>query len=226
MKKSQEKDRINNILYNDRIEEEIRWRSEKRNNTDNLLINKLVSEIKLLGYNYNYLADLTMREINDISILKIIQKYIGKFEDEGKSAVLVAVIGKKGNIDATETIIYNFNKLNDIRRLAVFYDNALARIQDKRYISEYLKWLSIPEVAYKLPFTMKMLGKWKVNEAKDIFIKYLSFDRNNELIYISIAALSFYKDEELFSHIKNMENHPNIDVKKFVNGILKKNNKI
>ena len=68
---------------------------------------------------------------------------------------------------------------------AAFYDNALEKIKDTRYINNYLEILKNPDDAIKLPLTMIMLGKWKIEEAKKYFVKYLDAKE----IYVNIKSL-------------------------------------
>ena len=169
---------------------------------DIAIIDQLLQDIRKLGYNYEYYADITNRNHTSTEVLATILQYIGHFDDEGISAELVGVVGQKGNTDATETILDNYIKSSASNRhnQAVFYDNALWRIKDKRYISVYLDFLRKPEDASGMPLTMIMLGKWHINEAKPIFLNYLNGSDVSEsnlaekIIFISLEALSYYDD--------------------------------
>lgn len=190
------------VLYQSAVTEEKQWRKEKSNEHDIVLLEKLLNELRDLGYKYKYLADITNRENNDSKLLNIVLAYIGKFDDEGISAELIGVVGKKGNTAATEVIIKNYlNSSDENKRMqAVFYDNALEQIKDKRYVNDYLELLKNPEDAIKLHFTMVMLGKWKVEEAKPYFLKYLDSTllylnkTTSDLVFTSLEALSYYDD--------------------------------
>lgn len=202
--KNKNEDFIKNVIYQSVVDEEKLWRKIKENKHDIKLSKELLTEINKIGYNYKYLADITNRENNDIELLNIVSNYIGKFKNEGISAELVGVIGKKGNIAATNIIIQNYiNSSNENKHnQAVFYDNALEKIKDKRYIQSYLNFLKNPDDAIKLPLTMRMLGKWKVDEAKQYFLEYLNSTllyinkSTSDLVFTSIEALSYYDDKD------------------------------
>ncbi len=190
---------VTEAIYKFAIKEEKEWRNDKSNAYDVKIVDEMMKSIRSIGYRYKYLADITHRDNKDLKLLNILLQYIGRFEDEGISAELVGVVGIKGNKAATEIIIKNYmtssmkNKLSQ----AVFYDNALNNLKDKRYIFEYLKILKNPEEASRFPFTMIMLGKWQVTEAKPYFLQYIDyFDEKNNRVFISMEALSYYMDED------------------------------
>lgn len=195
---------IANVLYKEAIKEEIEWKKKKSNQLDATIIDELLNDIRKLGYNYKYFADITNRNNVDQEFLSVLLRYIGRFNDEGISAELVGVVGKKGNTFATETILKNYMSSSDStkHRQAVFYDNALEQIKDKRYLSSYLELLKTPEDAIKLPLTMIMLGKWHIKEAKPYFLQYLNSqllyinEKISDLVFISLEALSYYDDSD------------------------------
>lgn len=190
------------VLYQSALEEELEWRKEANNQHDVELIDQLLSEIKQLGYNYKYYVDITKRDNEDKELARIVLRYIGSFDDEWISAQLVSVVGRKGNTFATKTILNNYYDSSEENKHinAFYYDNALARIQDKKCISSYLEILKNPNYAIKFPFTMIMLGKWRVEDAQPYFMQYLDssllYHNSNigDLVFISLEALSYYPD--------------------------------
>ncbi len=208
---------VANILYKQAIEEEIEWRKDKGNALDIAVVDELLQEVRDLGYRYEYLADITHRDNKDSEILNVLLQYIGRFEDEGISAMLVGIVGQKGNTAATETIIKNYmesSKKNKYMQ-AGFYDNALYRIKDKRYIQNYLELLKNPTEASRFPLTMIMLGKWRIAEAKPYFMGYLNYsDETNNIVFISLEALSYYEytDGTIVTEIEKKVKSNNIDL--------------
>lgn len=215
------------------VDEELVWRKSKENKKDVKLSLDLLTEIRNLGYNYNYLADITNRQNDDKELLNVILKYIGKFDDEGISAELVGVVGKENYIEATGVVLNNYinSSLKTKFLHSFFYDKALSKIKDKRYMKNYLELLENPETAIKLPFTMIMLGKWKIEEAKPIFIKYLDStllylnNDTSDLVFIAIEALSNYYDEDgnIKKQLEKKLNSKDKYVVKFVKRAIEKN---
>ena len=193
------------VIYKAAVDEEKEWLKENKRSCDILVIKQLLDQIQKLGYRYKYFVDITNRENDDIELLKLLSTYIGKFQDEYFSARIVEVIGKRGNVDFTEIILYHYNLLsNDDKRMhGAFYDNALSRIRDKRYLSNYIELLKSTEDAKYLPLTMVMLGKWQTEVAKKVFLDYLNkyelylnVPENRTLIFVSLESLSCYSDTD------------------------------
>jgi hypothetical protein len=208
------KDHIPTVLYKYAIEEELEWRKEKTNASDVAIVEEMLCEIRCLGFGYKYLADITHRDNTDKEMLDILLRYIGRFSDEWISAVLVSVVGIKGNISVTDAIIKNYanSTAKNKQMNSGYYDNALWRIKDKRYISEYLTLLKNPDEAIRFPLTMIMLAKWHIVEAKPVFLKYLNYS-NDELVSLSIEALSYYPyDETIIKAIEKNEKSHNKDL--------------
>ena len=223
-------------IYKAAVDEEKEWR-KKGNTSDINVMDRLLEEVRELGYHYRYFADITNRDNNDKNLLHLLLRYIGQFQDEYFSAALVNVVGKKGNIAATETILKSYmGSSNDNKhKHAAFYDNALNRIKDKRYLSSYMELLKSPEDAIKLPLTMIMLGKWQLEEAKPFFFEYLNADmlyhnkNTSDLVYISLEALSYYTDRDgiIMRALENKLNSSDKDLvnvaQKAINRLIKRN---
>ena len=194
---------VANVIYKAAIDEEKEWRKTASAH-DITLMDDLLKEVRKLGYPYRFFADLTNRENSEKEFWDLLLPYVCRFQDSYLSAALVGVIGKKGNVAATEMILKSYGMLSkeDKWKNAAFYDNALWKIKDKRHRMDYMELLKIPEEATKFPLTMIMLGKWRVEEAKPFFLKYLNADilYHNETIsdltYISLEALSYYEDAD------------------------------
>ena len=198
-----ENDYTANVIYKAAIDEEKEWR-RNGNAHDVAVMDRLLEEVRELGYRYRYFADITNRENTEKAYLTLLLKYIDQFHDDYFSAALVGTVGIRGNVSATETILNSYMGLSDDgkRKNAVFYDNALSRIKDKRYLHTYLELLKKPEDAIKLPLTMIMLGKWQLDEAKPYFLEYLNSElfylnqKTSDLVFISLEALSYYRDPD------------------------------
>lgn len=229
---------VADILYQSVVEEEKQWKREKGNKHDIAIAEELINELRNLGYNYKYLADITNRDNSDKELLSIVLKYIGRFNDEGISAELVGVVGKRGNTSATEVILMNYLNSSDKnkRMQAIFYDNALYNIRDKKYIDVYLDILRNPQDAIRFPLTMIMLGRWRIDMAKPYFLQYLNSkllylnEHTSDLVFIALEALSYYQDPDsiILNSIERKLNSNDKDVvsaaKKAIKK-LKKNNK-
>ena len=226
------------VLYKAAIEHETEWRKENKGSKDVELLDDMLREVRELGYGYYYYADIVNRDNRDPELLDIILKYIGLFEDEGTVAELVGVVGVKGYTKATKVILENYKNSSEHNKRcnAGFYDNALEKIQDKRYIGEYIELLKRQEDVDRLPFTMRMLGRWKVEEAKPYFMGYLESTYISYvgifieepvvsgLVFTAVNALKYYTDldGEISKKLRTKLGSGNKELEKQVNKALER----
>jgi hypothetical protein len=67
-----------------------------------------------------------------------------------------------------------------------------------------------------------MLGRWRVPEAKPLFMEHLDSGRGDQIAFTSIKALSFYGDEEAREMIEAMQSHGNKEIANFAKATLGK----
>lgn len=220
--KAQNDDFTAGILYQDAVREEKEWRMQQGNQHDVMVLDEMLSEVRKLGYKYRYYADITNRTHCDEELLKVLLQYIGRYDDEGISAELVGVVGRKSFTAATEIILNNYRNSSERTKCmqAGFYDNALYQISDKRFIDRYIEILKSPHDAAGFPLTMRMLAKWGVADAKPYFWQYLSArvlfrdQRTADLEYTAMEALSYYTDEDgsILRALENKSKDSNADI--------------
>lgn len=209
-----------NVIYNDAIKEEIKWREDKNNSHDIELIDKIIAEINGLGYDLKYEADLRLRDINDKRIIPIVSKYLLQFENDGFAEGLIGIIAKRNFYESTPLVLELYEKIRNASgdHQSLYCDNALYDIKDKQYINKYLEFLQNESDASRLPLTMTMLAKWNVPEAKKFFLHYLDAE-NRELVFTAIECLGYYKDDS--SIITALNNHLNSNDKDIIKAIKK-----
>lgn len=205
-------------LYKSAIEEEKEDRIKEKGTKDMNLIEKLLEETNSIGYNIKYFADFRFRKFEDKKIIPILKEYIGKFDNDGISSELISVLGQKGWNECTEFILeqlYNIENIEELNNSYIFVsiNNALYKIKDKQYIKEYLKIIENPKLAKEMFLVMWMLGRWQVEEAKKIYLNYLK-TKDIELVFMTIRALSYYKDEKIIDHIEPFLNWEDKDMRK------------
>ncbi len=202
-------------VYNSAIEHELEWRKNKDNKHDVELLENLIKEVNNLGYSFKYEADFLYREIKDNRFFAILKKYIGKFDNEGISANLLGSLSYLTNSEIVEyvleriTVVKNMDVMNRKMNLMVC-DNLLNNYRNKNHIAEYLQILNDIINAENLPLTMLMLAKWKVKEAKPLFIKYLN--EADSLKFTAIEALVLYKDSSIIPLLKPLLSSSNKNI--------------
>lgn len=218
---------IKGLLYQDSLDKEQEWRAKPENYADAALLDKMLVEINELGFGFCYLTDIRQLLITHAGIATVIIKYLGEFDDPFVTSGLVLSIGYKKNKYATEKIIEVFNSQKprhraEWKRTSVSYDNALNRLKDKRYINEYLRWLSDPEIAVEMPFSMQMLARWKNPEARKMFMQYLDSDEQGQIKYTSLKALSIYDDLEAREKIVAICESPDEKLSGYAKSLVKR----
>lgn len=219
-------DKMLGIIYRDSVEEEQSWRLDPKNSHDVLLIDEMLNLVNMQGCNYNYFTDIVMRRHKDSAILSVLEGYLGKFYDEYITGQLVKVISLGGRKSAIQTILNCYFNLSDKDKIsnAFFYDNAIYRIKDKRYINQYLSIIEDKENAHRFPFTMQMMGKWHDENTKMILISYLLSD-NEQLLWCVLNALGYYKNDitviNALSDFLNLSDQ-NTEIRKKAKSVLDK----
>lgn len=205
-------------LYRNAIEDEEEWLKKEVSKKDKVLLESLLSDINEIGYNIKYFSDFRFRKFDDKKIIPILKEYIGEFDNDGISSELISVMGQKGWNECTEFILEQLYKIENIEELNNSYifvsiNNALYKIKDKRYIKEYIKIIENPKLAKEMFLVVWMLGRWQVEEAKKIYLNYLK-TKDIELVFMTIRALSYYKDEKIINHIEPFLNWEDKDMRK------------
>lgn len=170
------------VIYSDALEREKEWRKTASQN-DLALLDQTIRQLQAMGLTeIQCFSDIKHRRIKDKKAIAVLTETILKWDDWGKEAELIGVIGVRGNTNATEKIIRSYERMpENEKRGCAFYDNALARIADKRYKDVYLGWAKSWKDLSHFGLLMDCLSKWGFEEGKDIFLYQLFSKENYEL---------------------------------------------
>lgn len=197
--KSQE---IGSILYRNSVEQEKQIRLKGEDRKDYELVDELRKELfDTLGVESNYLSDLTYRTVMDDKCIPIFIKYIPLFQNIGISLDLISQqFYRKNNQECSDFLEKWYFHLKECGlltdRVENTLDNAFVRIRDKSKINFYLELIKEND---RFPFVMEMLGRWRIEEAKEIIINRLE---NDKIKTNSIRALAYYRDKATISVIE------------------------
>lgn len=176
--------RVYGALLKEQIQQEIEFKDYIFNESDNEILQKMLTEINILGYDFHYLAEL--ESYNAKGSGEIIAKYIRQFSSEATKAYLILqlVSDKVRDCDKIILELYNGFKLSDRyvsgkgerapANIYVRYDNAFMRLKSKRIKNELVQLVINPRDMHYLPLTTRMLASWKVAELKSLFCGYLN----------------------------------------------------
>ena len=198
------------VVYSDALECEKEWRKTASRN-DLALLDQTIMQLQTIGLTeIQCFSDIRHRKITDKIAIAVLTETILKWDDVGKEAELIGVIGIRGNTNATEKIIHSYERMPDNEKKGcAFYDNALARIADIRYKDVYLRWAKSWKDLANFGLLMSCFSKWKIEEGKDIFIQQLfpkedygkydpinNWNNRNQAYMNALVALTKYSDTD------------------------------
>lgn len=190
------------VLYKADIERELHDRATGVDAEDYILVDSLCAELNRdLGVKYTFFQDLRYKTIENDACIPIFIKFIPRFANIGFALELITQqFWRKGNKDCSDflerwTLELKANgKLSKVVENTL--DNAFVKIQDKTK-QDFL--ISLIRDKDTFPFTMEMLGRWKIETALPIIIERLKVDT---LKTSAIKALGKYKDISLIPYIE------------------------
>lgn len=190
------------VLYKADIERELYNRATGVDVEDYILVDSLCAELnRCLGVDYSSFQDLRYKHIKNDACIPIICRYIPQFANIGFTLELITQqFWRKGNKECSNFLERWTLELKANGRLSKVtentLDNAFIKIQDKSK-QDFLIGLIREKDAF--PFTMEMLGRWKIEAALPIIIERLEVDT---IKTSAITALGKYKDISLLPYIE------------------------
>ena len=165
---------------------------------DYALADALREELRMkLGVETNSFTHLNFIRIEDDACVDIIIPYLWRFQNTGFVQELITQhFWRKGNRSCSDFLeewtkyCIAKDKLNGVMETTL--DNAFIHIQDKRKVLFYVELM---REGYDFPFTMEMLGRWRVQEALPIILERIN-NPNYLLPQNAIRALGGYKDPQ------------------------------
>ena len=245
-------------LYNrvvlDSIEREKKGTDYYCTGADKVLLQTLLEEInEFCGTGFRYLAELDAFTIPGSG--GIIAKYIQRFSSESVRGYLLSQLVSDKIKDCDIIILHMYMHFKNSSEyisapgvpapahIYVRYDNAFRALKPKRLKSELLRLAYNPRDAFYLPFTMRMLGSWKIPELKELFLSYASngsitpqdvglsngdtahfppFDFiRRELRFLAIDALKYYPSDTIYDVISQYIDDPDPGIRVAVKRTLK-----
>lgn len=197
------------VLYKADIEREQHNRATGVDAEDYVLVDFLCAELnRCLGVDCSSFQDLRFKHIKNDVCIPIISRYIPQFANIGFALELITQqFWRKGNKECSNFLERWTVELKANGRLSKIaentLDNAFVKIQDKSK-QDFLVGLICEKDAF--PFTMEMLGRWKIEAALPIIIERLEVDT---IKTSAITALGKYKDISLLPYIEPFINSVN-----------------
>ena len=192
MSKAEKAAIVNRILE----EEEAQKRQSIFFDADFVLADALCEELReRLQIETASFNQLTSIRIEDDACVEIIIPYLWRFHDTGFVQQLITQhFWRRGNqvcsdfLEAWTKHCIEAGQMNGMMENTL--DNAFIHIQDRRKAQFYVELM---QAGYDFPFTMEMLGRWRVPAALPVILGRIS-DPNYLLPQNAICALGWYMD--------------------------------
>lgn len=234
---------MDNVLLSKNIENELHYRDFVFNDADKHLVHKMLYEINALGYNFQYLAELDAYKVPGSG--RIILKFIHQFISEATRAYLLPqlVLDRIENCDETLVQLYLHFKASEEyiskpgkpapAHIYVRYDNGFSKLKSKKIEKNLLELARYPRDAFYLPFTMRMLAKWKAPEMLDLLMEYLdgsnitlqSLGMEETVDSVYYPPIQFIKRELVFTAIDGLTHYPSAIVYETIKSLLANSDK-
>lgn len=241
-----------NYILDLAIEDEIMGISYYKSSYDKPIIKQLMEDINIhKNTNYRYLAQLDILKIDDIN--DIIIKYIDEFQSSHIKVILLKqlVLGQYDKKEDLAINLYNdFKKskyyISDIgesscHHIYNIYDNILSNFNYKKDKIKLLCVIKNPRDAFYLPLTLKMMAQLKIDEMKEILIKFLDsafitrkvgsqfndelYDPNlsqikRTLKLYALEYLKYYPTEDVHNIVIKYESNKDLEIQKIARKTL------
>lgn len=179
------------IFYNQKIREESKISSLEG---EFEALTRMFSEMQAIGYDYKYLADISMRTIKDKRVMEILYNYYPEMEFVSTKEIFALAI--KPNIfpGIVEYAIMDYLNLPTSHKLtSTSFDICISRHKySQDYILRISELLKIPEYYATLHYTRKKLYKYAPEKALTMSIMY----RKGPILPIVLSDYACLHDEE------------------------------
>ena len=207
-------------------------------------MHELFSEInQYTGRNIQYLAEIDALDICGAG--KIYAKYITKFSSESVKGYLIPQIVADRVKDSDRLLLQLYRGFKQSEEyiakpgesspahIYVRYDNAFKRLKPRRLANDLMEFAYNPRDAFYLPFTMRMLSSWKIEEMRDLLIRYacgndlniFGTERGNTDDTKSCPPIEFMKRELKFTAIDGLKYFPSPEVVALIKSFIDSDDK-
>lgn len=171
---------------------------------------QLLHDINKMGCHILFLSNIGSLEGDEVKkITPLLMRYVGRFEDLSTNFALILYMGRKGNYQATDFLIEEFEKpnvykkeitdemtdyekstaWNTSRRWAV--SNALLQIRDKSRLDDYIEFTKNADMRQDCCLIVDLIAHFKCKKTYDCLIGLLN-DENFELQAAALDGLRFF----------------------------------
>ena len=208
------------FLYDQRIAHE-----KKIENPDgeSLALLELFDEINAWGYDYHYFADIDLRPIKDVRVMRLLWKYLPKMESIFTIQTFIRKIDPKKVPEVLEYAIDMFSTFSPSDKMHLTgFDQVISRgKRSEDYFARISRLLNDGDSYATLWDTRRVLGKC----CPDILQSYTKIYREGILLPLSLRDCVFYADDDTTVFLNHCLNITDEELEKIIGVYDYKNNK-
>ena len=175
----------------------------KQSKHDIALVKDIIKEVNSMGYCISYIDQLREMDKNDICLIPVVIKYIGKFDNFEVEWALITALGVRGFVDATDFLLKEFRRPNSspvklpdmawnwTRRALT--SASLLKIRDANRAGDYVELIENFDTHDDCVWIVELLGNIKYEKAYSVIVALLN-DNNVSLQSSALRALGKYKN--------------------------------
>ena len=210
---------IAKFLYDRRIAHE---KPIENPDGESLALLELFDEINALGYDYHYLADVDLRPIKDVRVMRLLWKYLPKMESIFTIQTIIRKIDPKKSPEVVDYAINTFSSFlpSDKMHLTGFDIVISKGKRSEDYFARISELLSDGDSYATLLATRKVLGK----HCPELLYPHTKAYRDGVLLPLTLRDCIFYTDEDTTAFLKRCLNITDEELTEIIGAYDYKNN--
>ncbi len=186
------------FLYEQRIANE---KSIEDPQGESLALQELFDDINALGYDFHYLADIDLRRIKDIRVMRLLWKYLPRMESYFTIETFVRKIDPTKIPEVTDLAINMFRNFSPSEKMHLTgFDEAISKgNKTEEYYRKNDDLLNDGDSYATLWQTRKAIGK----HAPEKLQPYICLYRQGVLLPLTLRDCVFYLDDETTAFLEH-----------------------
>jgi len=174
-------------------------------------IERMLAEIRMLGYDYHYLADIEMRTVKDKRIMEILYRYYPEMEFISTREILALAIKPNMFPGIVDYAVEGFLSLPVSDKIArKSFDICISRHKyTDAHIERVYELLKTPENYAALDYTGKKFCKYAPEKAKSLADQF----KEGPLLLAAVRNLSYISDNESISSLERYKDITDNEIK-------------
>lgn len=141
---------------------------------ESLALEEMFYEIQHLGYNYSYLADIDLRTIRDVDLMKILLKYLPKMESIYTKQIFIRKINPRRFPEIVDYAINEFEHFSPSDKMILTgFDEVISKgVTNNEYFDRILRLMEDGDSYATLNFVRRIMSKKRPEMIRPYTQKY------------------------------------------------------